>query len=69
MSNGPAPVHIDLAGGQLVTTGKEFAFHVPGDGIVLGQSGRLVSAADGTELSFVGHSVLDAASLCAALAP
>jgi hypothetical protein len=29
----------------------------------------MVSAADGTPLSFVGHSVLDAAALCAALAP
>jgi hypothetical protein len=69
VSNGPAPVHIDLASGQMVDTGKELAFHVPGDGIVLGQSGRLISAADGSELSFVGHSVLDAAALCAALAP
>jgi hypothetical protein len=69
VSNGPAPVHIDLATGQMVDTGNEFAFHLPGDGIVLGQSGRMVSAADGTPLSFVGHSVLDAAALCAALAP
>ena len=29
----------------------------------------LAAAADGSELSFVGHSVLDAALLCAALAP
>jgi hypothetical protein len=36
---------------------------------VLGQSGRLVLAADGSELSFVGHSVDDTAALCAALAP
>jgi hypothetical protein len=69
VTNGPAPVHIDLATGQMVDTGKELAFHVPGDAIVLGQSGRLVLAADGSELSFVGHSVLDAAALCAALAP
>jgi hypothetical protein len=69
VSNGPAPVHIDLTGGQMVETGKEFAFHVPGDGIVLGQSGRFTSAADGTPISFVGHAVLDAAALCAALAP
>jgi hypothetical protein len=69
VSNGPAPVHVDLASGQMVDTGKEFAFHVPGDGIVLGQSGRLTLAADGSELSFVGHWVLDAAALCAALAP
>jgi hypothetical protein len=29
VSNGPAPVHVDLATGQMVITGKEFAFHVP----------------------------------------
>jgi hypothetical protein len=69
VSNGPAPVHIDLATGQMVDTGMEYAFHLPGDGIVLGQSGRATFAADGTPLTFVGHSVLDAAALCAALAP
>src|SRR3954453_22282225 len=69
VSNGPAPVHIDLAGGQMVDTGKEFAFHVPGDGIVFGQSGRLVLAADGTQLSFAGNSVVDTTALCSALAP
>jgi hypothetical protein len=69
VSNGPAPVHIDLAGGQMVDTGKEFAFHVPGDGIVFGQSGRLVLAADGTQLSFAGNTVVDTAALCSALAP
>ena len=69
VSNGPAPVHIDLATGQMVDTGKEFAFHVPGDGIVFGQSGRLTLAADGSQLDFNGHSVVDTAGLCAALAP
>src|SRR3954451_2107792 len=69
VSNGPAPVHIDLAGGQMIDTGKEFAFHVPGDGIVFGQSGRLVLAADGTQLSFAGNSVVDMTALCSALAP
>ena len=69
VSNGPAPVHIDLVSGQMVDTGMEYAFHVPGDGIVLGQSGRLTLAGDGSELSFVGHSVLDAATLCAVLGP
>jgi hypothetical protein len=69
VSNGPAPVHIDLAGGQMIDTGKEFAFHVPGDGIVFGQSGRLVLAADGSQLSFAGNTVVDTAALCAALAP
>src|SRR3954465_13405774 len=68
-SNGPAPVHIDLANGQMVDTGKELAFHVPGDGVVLGQSGRLPLWADGSQLSFVGHSISDTAALCAALAP
>jgi len=69
VSNGPAPVHIDLATGQMADTGMEFAFHVPGDGIVLGQSGRLTLAADNSALSFVGHSVIDAPALCAALGP
>jgi len=69
VSNGPAPVHIDLSTGQMVDTGKEFAFHVPGDAIVFGQSGRLTLAADGSELSFAGHSVLDTGGLCAALSP
>jgi hypothetical protein len=69
VSNGPAPVHIDLSAGQMVDTGKEFAFHVPGDAIVFGQSGRLTLAADGSELSFTGHSVVDTGALCAALAP
>src|SRR3954447_14548536 len=68
-SNGPAAVHIDLAGGQMVDTGKEFAFHVPGDGIVFGQSGRLVLAADGSQVSFAGNTVVDTAALCSALAP
>jgi hypothetical protein len=68
VSNGPAPVHIDLAGGQMIDTGKEFAFHVPGDGIVFGQSGRLVLAADGSQLSFAGNTAVDTAALCSALA-
>ena len=61
--------HVDLGTGEMVDTGKEFAFHVPGDGIVFGQSGRLALASDGSQLSFVGHSVVDVAALCAALAP
>ena len=69
VSNGPAPVHIDLAGGQMIDTGKEFAFHVPRDGIVFGQSGRLVLASDGSQLSFDGNTVVDTAALCSALAP
>ena len=38
-------------------------------GIVLGQAGRLVLAADGSQLSFNGNSVDDVEGLCAALAP
>jgi hypothetical protein len=62
-------VHVDLATGNMVDTGKEYAFHVPGDGIVFGVDGRLTFAADGTELAFDGNSVLSTAELCAALAP
>jgi len=69
VSSGPAPVHIDLTTGEMVDTGLEVAFHVPGDGIVLGQSGRLTLAADNSQLAFNGHSVLDAQELCAALSP
>jgi hypothetical protein len=69
VSNGPAPVHVDLVGGQMVVTGNEYAFRVPGAGVVLGQSGRLVQAPDGSQLSFTGLSTLDAAVLCAALGP
>ena len=69
VSNGPAPVHVDLTTGNIVDTGKEYAFHVPGDGIVFGVDGRLIFAADGTELAFDGNSVLNTDELCAALAP
>ena len=69
VSNGPAPVHVDLATGEMVDTGKEYAFHVPGDGVVFGADGRLTFAADGTELAFNGRQVLNVAELCAALAP
>ena len=69
VSNGPAPVHVDLSTGQMVITGKETAFHVPGDGIVFGQDGRLILAADNGELSFAGNSVINTSELCAALGP
>ena len=69
VSDGPAPVHVDLSTGQMIVTGKEVAFQVPGDGIVFGQAGRLISAADGSELSFAGHSVTKVSELCAALSP
>lgn len=62
-------MHVDLSASQMIDTGKEFAFHLPGDGIVLGQAGRLVLAADGSELSFAGHSVTNASALCATLSP
>ena len=68
-SNGPAPVHVDATTGHMIDTGKEFAFHVPGDGIVFGQAGRLIFAADGSELSFAGNSVINTAALCQALSP
>jgi hypothetical protein len=69
VSNGPAPVHVDLATGDMVDTGKEYAFHVPGDGIVFGVDGRLTLAPDGTQLAFDGNEVVNADELCAALAP
>jgi hypothetical protein len=69
VSNGPAPVHVDLSTGQMIDTGKEFAFHVPGAGIVFGQAGRLVLAADGSGLSFAGRSIVNTSALCAALSP
>jgi hypothetical protein len=69
VSNGPAPVHVDLASGDMVVTGKEYAFHVPGDGIVFGVDGRLTLASDDTELAFAGHEVVNVTELCAALAP
>ena len=40
----------------MVLTGKEYAFDVPGDGVVFGVDGRLMFAADGTELAFSGRS-------------
>jgi hypothetical protein len=52
-------VHIDLASGQMIDTGMEFSFHLPGQGIVLGQAGRLTLAADFSNLAFVGMSVLN----------
>jgi hypothetical protein len=32
--------HTDLAAGVAVDTGKEFAFHIPGSGVVWAQNGR-----------------------------
>jgi len=67
-SNGPAPVHLDLATGLYTDTGKEFAFHVPGAGVVWAQNGRFVFGDIGV-ISYSGLNTLDTDALCAALAP
>src|SRR4051794_6609100 len=67
-SKGPAPVHIDLTAGVAVDTGKEFAFHVPGAGVVWAQNGRFVFGDTGL-ISYTGLNSLDTAALCAFLAP
>jgi hypothetical protein len=66
-SKGPAPVHIDLTAGISVDTGKEFAFHIPGSGVVWAQSGRFVFGDIGL-ISYTGLNSLDTTALCAALA-
>ena len=68
VSNGLAPVHLDLTNGEIVDTGMEFAFHVPGDAIVFGQAGRLTLAADNSQLAFGGMSVFNTDAVCAARA-
>jgi hypothetical protein len=67
-SKGPAPVHIDLTTGVAVDTGKEFAFHIPGSGLVWAQNGRFVFSDTGL-ISYNGLNSLDTTTLCAALAP
>lgn len=67
-SKGPAPVHIDLTAGLAVDTGKEFAFHIPGAGVVWAQNGRFVFGDVGL-ISYTGLNSLDTTALCAALAP
>ena len=67
-SKGPAPVHIDLIAGVAVDTGKEFAFHIPGSGVVWAQNGRFVFG-DVSLISYTGLNTLDTNALCAALAP
>lgn len=66
-SIGPAPVHTDSATGVSTNTGMQFAFHVPGEGVVFAQAGNFTFRPDGT---LVVHG-LDrvSAALCAALAP
>ena len=66
-SNGPAPVHIDLIAGLAVDTGKEFAFHIPGSGVVWAQNGRFVFGDIGLS-SYTGLNRLDTNALCGALA-
>jgi len=39
------------------------------DRIAFGQAGRLVPAADGSQLSFARNFVVDTSELCAALGP
>jgi hypothetical protein len=67
-SRGPAPVRLDLTTGAAVDTGKEFAFHIPGSGVVWAQNGRFVFGDIGL-ISYSGLNTLDTAALCAALAP
>jgi hypothetical protein len=65
-SKGPAPVHIGLTKGVAIDTGKEFAFHIPGAGVVWAQNGRFVFGDIGL-ISYTGLNTLDASALCAAL--
>ena len=67
-SKGPAPVHVDVTAGLAVDTGKEFAFHIPGAGVVWAQNGRFVFG-DAGLISYTGLNTLDTGALCAALAP
>jgi len=66
-SKGPAPVHIDLIAGVAVDTGKEFAFHIQGSGVVWAQNGRFVFGDVGL-VSYTGLNSLDTNALCGALA-
>ena len=66
-SKGPAPVHLDLITGLAVDTGKEFAFHIPGSGVVWAQNGRFVFGEIGL-ISYTGLNSLDTNALCSALA-
>jgi hypothetical protein len=57
------------AAGRWSTRAKSSPSTSPETGSSSGQSGRFTLAADGSALSFVGHSIVDTAALCAALAP
>jgi hypothetical protein len=61
-SPGPAPVHVDLTTGEQMTTGMNYAFHLPRVGMVLASAGR----SDGIE--WRGLQKVDVDELCAALA-
>ena len=49
-----------------VDTGKEFAFHIPGSGVVWAQNGRFVFGDIGL-ISYTGLNTLDTSALCTAL--
>jgi hypothetical protein len=66
-SKGPAPVHIDLTASVAIDTGKEFAFHIPGSGVVWAQNGRFVFGDIGL-ISYTGLNSLDTNAVCGALA-
>jgi hypothetical protein len=70
-TNGPAPVHVDLATGQQTTTGNEFHFTLAGAGVVLAGAGQLVVDGQDVEVSYLGLNVPAdrIPALCAALGP
>ena len=55
------------AAGVAVDTGKEFAFHIPGSGVVWAQNGRFVFGDVGL-ISDTGLNSFDTNALCGALA-
>jgi hypothetical protein len=67
-SKGPAPVHIDLTAGLAVDTGKEFAFHIPGSGVVWAQNGRFVFGDNGL-ISYTGLNTPSIRQRCAPRCP
>jgi hypothetical protein len=69
VSNGSAPSTSIWSVATWPSPATNTPLRVPGARVVLGQSGRLVQAPDGSQLSFTGLSTLDAAMLCAALTP
>jgi hypothetical protein len=53
---------------EYADTGMEFAFHIPGSGVVWAQSGRFVFSDIGL-ITYNGLNTLNTDALCAALAP